>query len=125
MSCARVPAAAAIPGSANDAAKGQSVTRLYALGIVDALYMLLKSALPEADVDSVMIFILQVCFPYDLCPPIPPPDPFIVVGIMIETSLLLIALLLPQSVLVDPWEDALLNSRRGPAGGVFALTGSR
>ena len=66
ISSARVPAAAATPGGANDASKGQSAACLHALGSVDTLYVLFKSALPEAVVDSIMMFILQVCFPCDL-----------------------------------------------------------
>jgi hypothetical protein len=51
--------------------------------------------------------------------------PLIIVGLMIEPSLLLIALLLPQSVLVAPWEEALMNSKRGSAGSAFTLTGAQ
>jgi hypothetical protein len=64
ISAARTPSASAGTSSA-DSVNGQSAACLQALSSVDAVYNLLKATLPEAVVESAMMFILQVS---PLCP---------------------------------------------------------
>lgn len=61
ISAARAPVAAtAAGGGGGDSANGQSPACLQALASVDAVFTLFKATLPEAVVESAMMFILQV-----------------------------------------------------------------
>jgi hypothetical protein len=62
ISAARAPSTASAGASGADLANGQSPACLQALSSVDAVYTLFKATLPEAVVESAMMFILQVSF---------------------------------------------------------------